>query len=112
MLILQLDILCKYTNETPSSRNMIEGQNIINSGMLIMCGTTARTNNHIDLYALCLQTSALTSEPHVITGTLLIKYSNISNKGTIVIGKMNCFCKAGASHSGKHVVAVLLFCNR
>ena len=61
MLTLQLDILCKYTNATPSSRNMVEGQNIINSGMLIMSGAIARTNNHIDLYALCLQTSALTT---------------------------------------------------
>jgi len=72
MLTLRLDILCEYTRASLSSRNMIEGQNIINSGMIIMCGTTEKTKCKIDLYSLCLQTSALTSEPHIITGRLII----------------------------------------
>ena len=34
MLSLRLDVLCDYTKATPSSRNMIEGQGVINSGMI------------------------------------------------------------------------------
>ena len=77
MLSLRLDVLCNYTKATPSSRNTIEGQGVINSGMIVMCGATVKTNDKIELYALCLQTSALTSDPHIITGTLIIK--NVSN---------------------------------
>ncbi|KAL1493685.1 hypothetical protein ABEB36_009380 [Hypothenemus hampei] len=69
----------------------------------------------ICLYALCLQTSALTSEPHVITGTLNLNLKLSSNneiEERIEIVKIDCSCKAGTSHSCKHVVAVLLFCNR
>ena len=114
MLSLRLDVLCDYTKATPSSRNMIEGQGVINSGMIVMCGATVKTNDKIELYALCVQTSALTSDPHIITGTLIIKnFLNTDETENFVdIVHMHCTCKAGSSHSCKHVVAIFLYCNR
>ena len=50
---------------------MCEGQQVINSGVLIMCGVTAKTTVNIELYALCLQTSGITSDP--------LKHSNLMN---------------------------------
>ena len=47
------------------------------SGMIIMCGVTGKNNKSIELFALRLQTSALTSQPHtIITDTLKINDSN------------------------------------
>ena len=76
MLTLQLHTLCEFANAIPSSRNLIEGQKVVNSGMIIIIGVTSKSNESIELFALCLQTSALTSEPHTITGTLKINDSN------------------------------------
>ncbi|XP_067133681.1 uncharacterized protein [Centruroides vittatus] len=56
--------------------------------------------------ALCLQTSALTSVPHRITGFL--KFIDLSYK----IDSITCSCKAGQSGKCKHCLAVLLFLNR
>ena len=50
---------------------MREGQQVINSGLLIMCEVIAETSVHIELYALCLQTSGITSDP--------LKHSNLMN---------------------------------
>ena len=72
------------------------------------------TSDKIELYASCLQTSASTSDPDVVTGTLIIK--NVSNteeaENLVDIVQMHCTCKASSSHSCKHIVAVLLFRNR
>ena len=76
MLTLQIHPLCDFANAIPSSRNLIEGQKVVNSGMIIMCGVTSKSNKSIELFALCLQTSPLTAEPHTITGTLKINDSN------------------------------------
>ena len=35
ILVLQLDSLCSYAKATTVSRNMIEGQNILNSGFCV-----------------------------------------------------------------------------
>ena len=40
-----------------------------------MCGVTERTAENIQLYALCLQTSGITSDSHVVTGNLTIESS-------------------------------------
>ena len=69
--MISLEELCKYTAATPTTRNMREGQQVINSGLLIMCGVTAKTSVNIELYALCLQTSSITSDP--------LKHSNLMN---------------------------------
>ena len=112
MLTISLEELCRYTAATPTTRNMREGQEIINSGLLIMCGVTERTAANIQLYDLCLQTSGITSEPHVVTGNLTVKSSVYLKNNDIFVKEMDCSCKAGSSHCCKHIVAVLLFCNR
>ena len=115
MLTLQLHTLCEFANAIPSSRNLMEGQKVVNSGMIIMCGVTSKSNESIELFALCLQTSALTSEPHTITGTLKINDSNNNDsdeKNVVTINRMSCSCKAGTSQSCKHIVGVLLHCSR
>ena len=71
MLTISLEELCRYAAATPTTRNMCEGQQVINSGLLIMCGVTAQTFVNIELYALCLQTSGTTSDP--------LKHSNLTN---------------------------------
>ncbi|KAK9700404.1 hypothetical protein QE152_g31252 [Popillia japonica] len=59
----------------------------------------------ISVYGLCLQTSALDSNPHEITGKLAITTS-------VKIVKMHCSCKAGNSGRCKHVSAFLIKCIR
>ena len=115
MLTLQLHTLCEFANAIPSSINLIEGQKVVNSGMIIMIDATSKSNESIELFALCLQTSALTSEPHTITGTLKINNSNNNysdEKNVVTIDRMSCSCKAGTSQSCKHIVGVLLHCSR
>lgn len=50
----------------------------------------------------------LTSESHVITGTLLINpvISNNNDESSVNINKTNCFSKAGTS---LHIAVVLLY---
>ena len=70
MLTISLE-LCRYTAGTHTTRNMRQGQQVINSGLLIMCGVTAETSVNIEFYALCLQTSSITLDP--------LKHSNLMN---------------------------------
>ena len=71
-------------------------------------------SDKIELYVLYVQTSALTLYPYILTETFMIK--NMSNTEEIKqffnIVQMHCICQADSSYSCKHVVAVLLFCNR
>ena len=77
MLTLQIHTLYEFANAIPSSRmTVMEGQKLVNSGMIIMCGVTSKSNKIIESFALCLQTSPLTAEPPTITGTLKIDDSN------------------------------------
>lgn len=120
MLSLLYHTLCDYAKATPSSRNMVDGQCVINSRMLVMCGATEKPDTKIESFSLCLQTAALTSDPHSITGTLLIEEDSNNNNYIhedeipkfFNIERMDCSCKAGTSQSCKHIVAVLLYCNR
>ena len=115
MFLLSINTLCGYTDATSSSRNMIKGERAINSGFRIVCGTTCKVANRIDIFPLCLRTSGLASEPHTITGKLSIMSNNISNSGIhkqVSINIMDCTCKAGTSHCCKHIVATLLYSNR
>ncbi|XP_033222510.1 uncharacterized protein LOC117176375 [Belonocnema kinseyi] len=105
---------------------MVEGQKIVNSGLIFMCGASSRSSTKIELYALCLKTSALSSpEPHVLTGTLSIHHEDTMLPDEldqfdehdvdpiyVRVKSMNCSCKAGTSHSCRHIVGVLLYCNR
>ena len=70
MLTPQIYTLCEFANAIPLSKNLMEGQKVVNSGMIIMCGVTSKSNKSIKLFPLCLQTNLLTAESHKITGTL------------------------------------------
>ena len=114
MLSLRLETLCNHAKALPFSHNMMEDQSVINSGMIIMYRTIVKTSDKIELYASCLQTSALILDSHIITGTSNTKnFSNTEKmKNFVDIMQMHRTCKADSSHSCKYVVAVLLFCNR
>ena len=90
MLTIHLDSILEYVQAKASSRNIIEGQNIVNSGMIIVCGISDETEEVKSIYALCLQTSALTSNPHTITGKLTIKRANNNLPEKVYIQKMVC----------------------
>lgn len=122
-MFVTYDNIVKYVKSTPSSRNMTEGERIINSqGMIIICGLTNKTDQLINVFGLCMRTSGLSESPHEISGELLIKISTTSvdpnnNVSSLVIRpdkennfNMRCTCKAGVYC--KHIVAILLFCNR
>lgn len=96
-----------YIGGSSSSRCVYEGEEVLNAGHIIVCGKLdSSTQDIINLCALCLQTSALTSDPHKITGQL----QNILGK--VVIKDMICSCKAGQSGKCKHISAVLIKCTR
>ena len=90
MLTISLEKLSRDTAATPTTPNMREGQEIKNSGLLIMCGVTERTAANIQLYALYLQTSGITSDPHVVTGNLAVKSSVYLKNNDIFVKKMKC----------------------
>ena len=115
MLTLQIHTLCEFANAISLSRNLIESQKVVNSDIIIMCGITSRSNKSIDLFALCLQTSALTSESYTITATLKINNSNNNDsdeKNVVTIDRMPCSCKTGTNQSYKQIVGVLLHYSR
>lgn len=116
MLILSLNELCNYTNASPSSKNMIEGERILNAKFLNQCGATYKSDVQINIYASCVQTSHHADDPHTIRGILFINNVDLNNNDDEVnymhIDRIHCSCRAGSSESCKHVVATLLFCNR
>ena len=102
-----VDIL-KYVEGDQGSRNLTEGEAVLNAGYLIACGRSAEesTGNVWKVLALCLQTSALTSPPHTINATFTL------DGDSVTISDIVCSCKAGQGKQCKHCVAVLLFINR
>ncbi|XP_072385868.1 uncharacterized protein [Diabrotica undecimpunctata] len=97
----------KYLGGNENSRRVYEGEQVVRAGHIIMCGRLhTEKQDRIVIYALCLQTSALQSSPHVIKGQLNI-VNNIAS-----VHKMECSCKGGNSGYCKHISAVLLHCTR
>lgn len=98
----------KYISGSEHSKCVVEGENVLDAGHLILAGKIKETScsDYIDVYGLCLQSSALDSNPHEITGKLSItaKYLKITS--------MICSCKAGNSGKCKHVSAFLIRCIR
>lgn len=89
------------------SRCVYEGEEVLQAGHLILCGQTNKAQeSELHIFALCLQTSALTSNPHEITGVLAIQ----GNKANV--RKMVCSCKAGSCGRCKHISATLLWCTK
>ena len=97
-----LDIVGEY------KRPLVEGEGILDAGMLVtvgrLGGNLAGSDDHIiQVWALCLQTSSLFSNPHVIK--VNVDTSVISNRLRLT----SCSCKAGTSEKCKHLVAVLMY---
>ena len=106
--------ICNYANANPWSRSYVDGERILNSNLIVICGVTKIENNEVFVYSLILQTSHITSNRHEVKGKLLINSENLNNEmcQDVIISTMSCTCKGGQSEICKHVVAVLLYCNR
>lgn len=102
---MRLSILeyMRYLEGSTHSKCVVEGENVLNAGHLVLGGKTEVTNEFINIYGLCLQSTAINSDPHEIKGTLTM--------GEIVkIKEMHCSCKAVNSGKCKHVSALLIKC--
>ena len=99
---ITLQEIFKFAQCTVTSRNLIEGERLLNSKHIIKCGKLESGDN-LNIKAYCLQTSNLKGQPHEINGV-------IGRNGSIISFK--CSCKAGLSEKCKHILAVLLYCNR
>lgn len=106
-LFLGIADVCEALNGTPSSRNFVEGEDILRSKHLILCEASKKTSSEVHVYALCLQTSALDSQPHTIEGML-----KFDTKKKVIVKTITCTCKAGDGQRCKHIAAALLYCNR
>jgi hypothetical protein len=95
-----------YMNSGKNSRTVIEGEELVNANHLTLCGITKKSHNSFSIYALCLQTSALLSQPHTIEGSF-----DIGSRRAL-IHKFICSCKAGNGGRCKHISAVLIYCMR
>lgn len=100
---LSISEICNFTNSTPSCRNFVEGERVLNANHVIFCDKISVNDECVCFIAFCLQTSNLRSNPHEITGS-------ISSDGKIL--NIKCSCKAGLSKKCKHSVAVFLHLNR
>ena len=97
---LSIAEICKFSGSTPSCRNFVEGEKILQAGHVIFCDQLdTDSEEEIKIIAFCLQSSSLKSAPHEIKGDILCSGKIINFK---------CSCKAGLSEKCKHVVAVLL----
>ncbi|KAE9534085.1 hypothetical protein AGLY_008821, partial [Aphis glycines] len=92
-----------YANCSLNYRSAIEGEQILKSKQIILCGKI-EMDSVIQIRALIVQTSHLNDMPHSVFGEL--------TKPEMEIIIFKCSCKAGASECCKHVVAILLFLNR
>lgn len=104
---MRLSILeyMRYLEGSLHSKCVVEGENVLNAGHLILGGKTEVSSKFVSIYGLCLQSSAINSDPHEIKGTL-------STDETVKIKEMRCSCKAGNSGKCKHVSALLVKCIR
>lgn len=60
-----------FCNAFRTTRNMVEKKDILDSGNIINCVDVNKDFQVIDLFAICLQTSAIKEKPHEFTGHLL-----------------------------------------
>lgn len=110
---LKMQDIFQFCKCDPYSRNYNEGESVLAARHVILVGQrdSDADEHEINIYALVLQTSSLTSPPHEIKG-IIIK-EEIFNKGRINIKlhleQFQCSCKAGAGEQCKHIVAVLLY---
>lgn len=97
----------QYIGGSTNSRCVYEGEEVLNAGHIILLAKINTSDeNKLHLCALCLQTSALASNPHEIKGTLLTSGEKVT------VADIYCTCKAGLSAKCKHISAVLIKCTR
>lgn len=106
MLTVSLNEILTFVESTAASRNIKEGEQVINSKLIAVVGNTDLTENSASIFGMCQSTSALKSHGHAVNGKLLF----VQNEARIK--SMDCSCKAGSGHACKHIVAILLFYNR
>lgn len=70
---IRLSEIYRFCNATPTTRNMVEGENVLNSGHIINCGYVNKNEMSIDIFATCLQISSIRDKPHEINGNLHFK---------------------------------------
>ncbi|XP_030758055.1 uncharacterized protein LOC115883786 [Sitophilus oryzae] len=76
-----------YLKGSTHSKCVVERENVLNAGHLTLRGKTEATSELVSIYVLCLQFSAINSEPYEIKGRLTID-------GTVKNKEMHCSCKA------------------
>lgn len=103
---LSLGSVFAYLKCNQDSRCFMEGEKLLNAKHVILVGIEKETDSRKDIFALCLQTSALKMNPHELRGIFIIEDDTVS------VQKFTCTCKAGLSGTCKHVSAVLLKCTR
>ncbi|XP_050427719.1 uncharacterized protein LOC126837810 [Adelges cooleyi] len=106
--LIDIFTFCKCTI---SSRNLIEGECVLNGKKVILCGKVENENSStIATKSLVLRTSCLSSMPHEVNCSFKTKREHGTKK--ISIESTLCTYPAGASECCKHIVAVLLFLNK
>lgn len=100
---LSLTEYLRYIGGSAHSRCIKEGEEVVDAGHIILHGKTEHGATHLNICAICLQTSALNANPHEIYGEL-----QICNKTDALIKSMFCSCKAGAGGHCKHISGFLI----
>ncbi|XP_064472617.1 uncharacterized protein LOC135387264 [Ornithodoros turicata] len=105
---LSLCEIFTFMDVSINSRTFVEGERILNSQHIVVCGRKASTSGAASttIVGLCLSTSALKGNPHVVSAVL----ENADNGFKIY--QASCTCRAGNSEKCKHIMGVLLRCNR
>ncbi|KAK0177157.1 hypothetical protein PV328_001236 [Microctonus aethiopoides] len=106
MLTVALYEIFKFLSATAASRNIVEGEQLVNSKLITMCGTTELTENTAKIYEVILKTSGIMSDPRLITGEIELLNNEVNIKF------MNCNCPTGTSYSCKHIAAIFFYLNR
>jgi uncharacterized Zn finger protein len=104
---LSYEEMISYLGGNTVARNIIEGEEVLKAGLVVVVGTRGKTEDKVEVMGLVLQTSGLTKEPVQVTGLLSFDEDN-----RLSVRKMSCTCKAGMSERCKHVGAVLWYLNR
>uniref|UniRef100_A0A6P7H3Y7 Uncharacterized protein LOC114344070 isoform X1 n=1 Tax=Diabrotica virgifera virgifera TaxID=50390 RepID=A0A6P7H3Y7_DIAVI len=107
MMKLKIAEYMAYLQCSAHSKCVVEGENVLDAGHLILAGKTVQHLNKIFIYGLCIQSSAINQNPHEIKGELMTIKGNV-----LKINAMHCSCKAGNSGRCKHISAFLVKCVR
>ena len=67
----------KFGEISPNSRNLIEAERMLAAKLIITFGLTKKTENQLEIFTLCLKTSAMKETPHAIN--LVLKKKRVQN---------------------------------